>query len=76
MRLQLEATAGHATDELRIDLHPAGRPKPLHRAAIRITGHASASFRLPPMETDAIEVRIASSFLPSVRPLKVDLVAP
>lgn len=70
--LRIDAWAGRAVDELRITLLERGVARAA--ATTRISASGSVVLRLPPATADKVELRIASSFLPFVKPLHVALV--
>ena len=73
--LLLEANTGRAADELRVTTRAVGTATGEYRATVRTSGEDAIALRLPRAEADTIEVRIASSFLPAVRPRRVALAA-
>lgn len=72
LALRIAVRTGRATDELMVTVD-AG-PDRLH-AATRVQGSAAATFAVPRVDPAALEVRVASSFLPMLRIERVELVA-
>lgn len=68
--LVVETRSGRAVDELRIRVRRG--TSELHAVA-RGSGTTTVVLDLPPAAGDVIDVRLASSFLPVVRPLRVAL---
>lgn len=83
--LRIDAATGRAVDELRISVKWAGTAEA--SVTVRGSGKASMAIALPPINlhavpgsvadgaADSIEVSVASSFLPFVKPLRVALAA-
>ncbi|MFN2378402.1 MAG: hypothetical protein ABR538_17870 [Candidatus Binatia bacterium] len=70
LRLVVETKTGRAVDELRVRVRRGAAEL---RAVARSSGHSTIVIDLPPGEGDEIDVRLASSFLPVVRPLRIAL---
>jgi hypothetical protein len=72
--LRMEVETGRAADELRVEVRDtagAGR----HGSA-RVDCCGLASLELPSVEAGPVEIRIASSFLPAVKPRRVTIASP
>jgi len=78
--LRIEARTGRSVDEIRIEVR---RPDTAleSRSTVRLSGDDEIVLRMPPLSspvsggTDALDVKIESSFLPFVRPVLVELAA-
>ncbi len=71
--LRITVRTGRATEELLVAVDDGHRRLD---GSARVRGAADAWFALPPLDTTALEVRVASAFLPSSRIERVELVAP
>ncbi len=78
--LRVETKTGRAVDEIRIEVRRTGGTLE-SRSTVRLSGDDAIALRMPPLSspvsggTDALDVKIESSFLPFVRPTLVELAA-
>jgi hypothetical protein len=72
--LRLEMETGRAADELRVEAR--GSDGAVHRGAARLDCCGLAALAIPSVADGPMEIRIASSFLPVVKPSRVAIVAP
>jgi hypothetical protein len=71
--LRLEVETGRAADELRVEIRDAAGA--LARGTARLDCCGLAGFELPSVHAGAVEIWLASSFLPAVKPRRVAIVA-
>jgi hypothetical protein len=71
--LRVDAVTGRAADELRIMTRDEGVADVEQRTTVRLTVGAFIALRLPPLQSNRLDVRIESSFLPVVRTTQVAL---
>lgn len=71
--LSVEVATGRAADELHVSLHDPASPQAFASRRVRVEDGVAVAFRLAPVSSSAVEVRIASSFLTFVKPKKVAL---
>lgn len=69
--LSVEVATGRAADELHVSLHDPASPQAFASRRVRVEDGVAVAFRLAPLSSSAVEVRIASSFLAFVKPKKV-----